>query len=833
MNKIIAGILLTWCIFLIGCEKECSVVENIKTVVVNKGITTLDATNVGLFKATLQGRYDFPLPDSIDYTLGFQLSVDSLFTTGKTNLFIADNISQDSTFSYSITRSIGNNMDKPELEPGTKYYYRSFIIMDDKSFTGGLKTFNTVPVELTAGDFDSIYNSIKCKVNLFTDGYLVDGTLGVCYGTTPDPTIEDYTVSINDQDVSIKEDGTYAVIIEQPIYGGILYYRAFYSYNGKTYYGKTQTSSSWLSDTNIELSRTAKNMIVGQSSTLTAKIFYKSEIVNNPYTWSTDNPDVVTVNESGQIKALNVGVANVTLTMQSLTASCRIKVVSSESDITHNYVDLGLSVNWATFNVGATDPEDYGGYYSWGEIDTKDGDYYWTTYTYGTTTAWKYYDNYNSRTGVHDTDGNNTLEPEDDVAYIMWGDKWRMPTSAEFDELINNCEWEKTDLNGTIGIIVKSKIPGYTDRSIFLPASGGKGYSDYSRTYYNNYIGASGHYWSSSLNKEPGSQCANFLSFYETSYIESDFRCLGFPIRPVCPSDDWLSKASISIISDSALLIPGGKTVLTATVNCNGVIPVDQITWSSDNPDVATVQYGVVTAKQPGTATITAAVQSVTSQFVITVMAESEIEHDYVDLGLSVKWATLNVGSLNPRHNICTFAWGETDYKWNNYEFQSSYYKWYGYDDGYYKLTKYNFYSNNGIIDNKYQLELEDDVAHVKWGGDWRMPTDEEFQELIKNCTIEADGGCIKVTSNIEGYTDHYIYLPLDYVHKDFSSWNGKTGYYWSNTLLCHGDYLYWNGYNYDSNYAARYDIKLNSFPILSRNPGYRCDGVAVRPVCP
>ena len=88
-------------------------------------------------------------------------------------------------------------------------------------------------------------------------------------------------------------------------------------------------------------------------------------------------------------------------------------------------IDLGLSVNWADMNVGAKYIEDYGNYYAWGETTTK-ATYYRSTYF---DTSGKYKNN----------GGKTVLDPEDDAAHVNWGGSWRMPTKAEWQELLDNC----------------------------------------------------------------------------------------------------------------------------------------------------------------------------------------------------------------------------------------------------------------------------------------------------------------------------------------------------------------------------------------------------------
>ena len=119
--------------------------------------------------------------------------------------------------------------------------------------------------------------------------------------------------------------------------------------------------------------------------------------------------------------------------------------------IKYEAVDLGLpsGVKWATFNVGATRPWEYGAYYAWGETEEKE-DYSWETYSmcngnYNTLT------NYCNDSNLGAVDDKMVLDLEDDAAYRHWGGEWRMPTIAEFKELRDNCKWNWTTLNGVNG----------------------------------------------------------------------------------------------------------------------------------------------------------------------------------------------------------------------------------------------------------------------------------------------------------------------------------------------------------------------------------------------
>ena len=212
----------------------------------------------------------------------------------------------------------------------------------------------------------------------------------------------------------------------------------------------------------------------------------------------------------------------------------------------HEYVDLGLKVKWATCNVGAEKPEEFGDYFAWGDTTTKYlpgyaqsespqwknymwGGYSWENYRFCSETSnslFKYcndsgsgYDNY--------TDTLTILTPADDVAHYKWGGNWRMPTYADFYELLNNCNFEFTTQNGVEGMKVISKKD--SSKSIFLPDAGSRNVTNLEG------VGLGGTYWSSSLYKFDPS-CALYLTFYPgyhfTSFVN---RCYGLSVRPVCP----------------------------------------------------------------------------------------------------------------------------------------------------------------------------------------------------------------------------------------------------------------------------------------------------------
>ena len=208
------------------------------------------------------------------------------------------------------------------------------------------------------------------------------------------------------------------------------------------------------------------------------------------------------------------------------------------------YVDLGLpsGIKWATCNVGATKPEEYGNYYAWGETEPKTT-YDWNTYKWGTATYDEEYEwwdletqtKYCTNSDYGTVDNKTVLDLEDDAARANWGGAWRMPTDAEWTELRENCTWTWTTKNGVNGYEVKSKTNG---NSIFLPAAGYRLGDDLF------YAGEFGYYWSSSLGMGYP-YLAWIVYFFSGSVFRYSYdRCCGHSVRPVYVDQNPKEKTS-------------------------------------------------------------------------------------------------------------------------------------------------------------------------------------------------------------------------------------------------------------------------------------------------
>jgi len=216
-----------------------------------------------------------------------------------------------------------------------------------------------------------------------------------------------------------------------------------------------------------------------------------------------------------------------------LLASCDKDNSKSELELNeisngHEYVDLGLTSGtlWATCNVGASKPEEYGDYFAWGETtgyNSGKTNFEWNTYKWckgSSETMTKYC----TISEYGTVDKKTELELSDDAAQANWGGKWRMPSKAQIEELVDECTTEWTDLNGVYGRKITSRKNG---KSIFLPAAGYR----YGSSLYN--AGSLGDYWSRSL-YAVSSDGASYLYFRSSYFYGSNYsRDCGFSVRPV------------------------------------------------------------------------------------------------------------------------------------------------------------------------------------------------------------------------------------------------------------------------------------------------------------
>lgn len=555
-------------------------------------------------------------------------------------------------------------------------------------------------------------------------------------------------------------------------------------------------------------------LAVGMTRHLVAR-FVPEDADNPKVTWSSGNPGVATVAKDGTVTAVSLGEAAITVKTidGGLTATCTV-TVKHESELAPQAVDLGLpsGVKWANMNVGATSPDDPGDYFAWGETEPyylpghaldnpctdwkpgkegyRNSSYKWITSEYG--------GEYTKYCRSDKAMSFSVFNYEDDAARANWGGEWRTPTLVEMFELLDNCHWKFETENGNTVARGTSKING---NSIIIPAAGFRTYQNLKSygniaTFMTTWLIASFHSYS--------------VPFIHSGYYgySLNSRFQGAPVRPVLGKEKHIPVTGIIPRETDITLIVGQTYQLSATVVPSNASKEQDLGWISADETIAEVDTfkGLVTAVSPGVTEVEIvawqAERYVSATCKVTVQAPPE--PDYVDMGLSVKWAKFNVGATSPEEFGDYFAWGETEpYYQDGYAYSASPLWKPGKEDGYYwtsyrwcngsydSLNKYNdSYSSGPTVDNLAALTAGDDAASVVMGDGWRMPTRAEWEELRNpqmcywDCTQINGVPGYSVTSYITG---NYIFLPAagcrDEDRISNPATEGLFGQYWSSTL--------------------------------------------------
>ena len=505
-------------------------------------------------------------------------------------------------------------------------------------------------------------------------------------------------------------------------------------------------------------------------------------ILNSACKWVSSDENVVSVMDDGLIVAKKPGVCEITAMAYGKGATCTVTVTPHEME----FVDLGLGVLWATCNLGADNPQDKGDYYAWAEIETKDY-YNWSNYRYCSTVS-----NYNVYLDKYTNDENigfllkadnlERLEPEDDVASVLSGGEWHIPTAQDFEELMEKCNKKTVTVKGVTGMEFESKVPGFEGKKIFIPFSGcmmndkvvgvGQEFNLWSSTAVANNGSRYLFNWNDTL-AGPRKRSKIYVITEVELYSVEKKRDAGMSVRPV-KTHDADKFASISLPDEHLDLHYGELRPMKVNMMPSGR-PVNEgeIVWSTTNADVATVVNGYLTAVGTGSCEISASTAGYEDKMTITVTMPVP---EPVDLGLSVKWASANLGASDQNEAGAFFAWGETKpkagyYSGKNYRFGEFSHQWSKYNMGFdiFFIGKYP------EPDYKETLDPEDDAAAVLLGDGWRMPTADELWELRNKCTwtrvqdtigkdrngyptIQFQG--YKITSNVPGYEGQSIFLP-------------------------------------------------------------------------
>ena len=712
------------------------------------------------------------------------------------------------------------------LQSGTTYYARAYAENVNGVAYGQEISFTTMttlnfPITTTIAT-DITCTSAVVGGNITGDGGSSITERGVCYSTSPSPTMSDMTMQKG------RGVGIYSCTLTDLQDGETYYVRAYGINSLGISYGEEVSFTTAVQSTPTVTIKVPQ-YIYSDGATIEADVTNDGclEVTERGicYTISstpTENDDKISSTSGVGFFTTEIGGLQENTTYNVCAYAKNSMGISYSNTISFTtksktyhdgfeYVDLGLSIKWATLNVGSKEQTNIGDKFAWGETEPKTT-YTWQTYEYCNGTAeimTKYLTN-NSYGINGDIDDKIYLDPIDDAAQANLGGDWRMPTREEWNELRNNCTWVWTSISGVKGYRVRSNKNG---NSIFLPGA---------------II-----YWSSSLMTHYPIAAYPFCitSSGGIDQHNNGTRYEGKHVRPV-----WC-EMELPTVTTKLLSSTGGRIQGNITNDGGGRVVERGICYSTvNNPTVYDMKILAGSDKGGFTCILPELQDGLTyyarayainqkgtaygEEISFTYVAPKyENGYEYIDLGLSVKWAAYNVGASTPEGYGNYFAWGEvepkTNYNWNTY-------KWCNGTSS--TLTKYcnnSSIGNNGFTDNLTQLEPEDDAATVNWGGKWRMPTEKEWDELLETCTWEwtsVNGiyGYI-VTSKINGCN---IFLPEGGERTNSGLYfTGSRGQYWFGSLHLP-----------NTSQGCHYYFAADGRTKSGQDRWY---GLTIRPVCP
>lgn len=537
--------------------------------------------------------------------------------------------------------------------------------------------------------------------------------------------------------------------------------------NGSLSHTITVRQDCFIAVSSLTLDKTSLAMALGDEVTLSATVL-PSNATNKTILWNSSNPSIATVDANGTVKAVGKGSAIITANAGNYVADCKVSVRAALYPTPAGAVDLGLSVVWAEKNLGASSGNSSGNYYLWGD-------------SAGTGTIMSF-----------NTPNTNTIsDTQYDIAKATLGEGWRLPTREEIKELLSSCIWEKVS-NGV-------KLTGPNGNSLILPLTGMAFPAD----------GSMGSY--SLTSKDQGylmtgeSYADGYGRFAYVYHYDQNFKynwssynapMAKFPVRPVFESlDGSIHVSSIALNKTALFLKVGENETLVATILPNDATD-KTIAWSSSDESIAAVdEGGKVTAIKTGSATIMAKAGEKSAECNVSVKSgNTVVPSGAVDLGLSVLWAKSD-------YNM--------PYLWD----LSGYFLW-GDPTGNGVVMDYVAPELNNIADTQY------DIARVKLGKGWRLPTIKEVEELFSACTWhESTTGARLYGPNGETILFRHtgLAMPSDGPIGSVSVTSKDKGYVMTGESTGGGESRMVFVYQFDKNFSynlVSYNAMMAKFPV-------------------
>ncbi|MBR3745183.1 MAG: hypothetical protein IKN31_08845 [Bacteroidales bacterium] len=501
------------------------------------------ATEISETKATLNGSLEVDsiedLSSSVWFYYGTMSKPEELKTKGEKI------VASEKDGQYSCNQT--------GLVPETTYYYLVGAKVHDKEVYSEVMSYKTADYRVI------VATEVASGVGLFSatiSGKLIvesreslSHSVWFLYGTSAN-NLEALKESGTKFEATINSDGVFSYALSSLDYNTTYYYVACAKVHDREYYGEVKSFST----TNFGASVTSEaatdlglfaatingklTVENGESLFRSAWFLYSSSANNLEALKESGIKSEATINSDG---AFSYALSSLDYNTTYYYVACA-KVHDREyygevkSFITmqmelEEITDLGLSVKWRGWNLGANSPKEYGDYYSWGETEPK-SDYSMTTYKWWDSSN-KTFTKYNINSKYGPIDNKMVLEEDDDVAHVKLGGKWRMPTDTEWTELKDNCTWIWITNNGIKGSLIISKKNG---KGIFLPAAG-----NCFSTAIGVSVGGAGDYWSASLYTDANdvyndSYDACFVRFTSNGIdagLNKCTRSYGCSVRPV------------------------------------------------------------------------------------------------------------------------------------------------------------------------------------------------------------------------------------------------------------------------------------------------------------